>query len=307
MPPRRQNLKAPRMQFSAGVCASWCLGGLKAKAMNESAVKYGLIAGNGRFPFMVLESARERSLDMVVAAIKEETFPEIESCGYPVHWLGLGQLGKLIRVFQQAGVTNAIMAGQVKHVQIFGSSLPDLTMLKTLAGLKHKSSDALIGAVARVLEEAGIALLDSTEFLKPHMVPEGTLTRRGLNEHEQADLEFGRPVAHRIALMDIGQTLVVRDRAVVAVEAMEGTDAAVRRAGDLAGGRDLTVIKVSKPKQDMRFDVPVVGPSTIRNMIEAGATALVLDAHRTLLVDRRQLVQMADSNGIAIVGLPPIE
>jgi DUF1009 family protein len=275
--------------------------------MAGNVIRYGLIAGNGRFPFMVLESARERNLEMIVAAIKEETFPEIESCGYPVHWLGLGQLGKLIRVFRQAGVDKAIMAGQVKHVQIFGSSLPDLTMLKTLAGLKQKSADALIGAVAHVLEEAGIELLDSTEFLKPHLAPEGTLTRRGLNKHEQADLDFGRPVAHRIALMDVGQTIVVRDRAVVAVEAMEGTDATVRRAGELAGGKNLTVIKVSKPKQDMRFDVPVVGPPTIRNMIDAGATALVLDAYRTLLVDRHALVEMADGNDIAIQGLPPIE
>lgn len=275
--------------------------------MAGNVIRYGLIAGNGRFPFMVLESARERNLEMIVAAIKEETFPEIESCGYPVHWLGLGQLGKLIRVFRQAGVDKAIMAGQVKHVQIFGSSLPDLTMLKTLAGLKQKSTDALIGAVAHVLEEAGIELLDSTEFLKPHLAPEGTLTRRGLNKHEQADLDFGRPVAHRIALMDVGQTIVVRDRAVVAVEAMEGTDETVRRAGELAGGKHLTVIKVSKPKQDMRFDVPVVGPSTIRNMIDAGATALVLDAYRTLLVDRHALVEMADGNDIAIQGLPPIE
>ena len=272
-----------------------------------SEIKYGLIAGNGRFPFMVLESARERKLDMVVAAIKEETFPDIESCGYPVHWLGLGQLGKLIRVLRQAGVGKAIMAGQVKHVQIFGSSLPDLTMIKTLAGLKHKNTDALIGAVARVLEEAGIELIDSTEFLKPHLSPEGTLTRRGLSPHEQEDVEFGRPIAHRIALMDIGQTIVVRDRAVVAVEAMEGTDAAVRRAGELTGGKNLTVIKVSKPKQDMRFDVPVVGVPTIRNMSAAGATALVLDACRTLLLDRRQLVDTADGNGIAVVGLPPIE
>ncbi len=275
--------------------------------MSDGIIKYGLIAGNGKFPFMVLDSAHERNLDMIVAAIKEETSPEIESCGYPVHWLGLGQLGKLVRLFRQAGVSKAIMAGQVKHAQIFGSSLPDLTMLKLLAGLKHKNTDALIGAVARVLEESGIELLDSTEFLKPHMAPEGTLTRRGFNSHEQADVEFGRPVAHKIALMDIGQTIVVRDRAVVAVEAMEGTDATIRRAGELAGGKDLTVIKMSKPKQDMRFDVPVIGPSTIRSMIDAGATALVLDAGRTLLVDRRHLVEMADAEGVAIVGLPPIE
>ncbi len=256
---------------------------------------------------MVLDSARERGLDVVVAAIKEETFPEIERCGFPVHWLGLGQLGKLIRLFQQQGVTKAIMAGQVKHVQIFGSSLPDLTMIKLLAGLKHKTTDALIGAVAGVLEEAGIKLIDSTDFLDSHMAPQGALTRRKLDKREQADIEFGRPVAHRIALLDVGQTIVVRDRAVVAVEAMEGTDAAILRAGELVGHRDLTVIKVSKPKQDMRFDVPVVGPPTILSMVKAGATALVLDAGRTLLVDRPRLTESADENGIAIEALPPVE
>jgi DUF1009 family protein len=275
--------------------------------MADGQVRYGLIAGNGRFPFMVAESARARGMDMVIAAIKEETFPEIESCGYPVHWLGLGQLGKLIKVFQQAGVTKAIMAGQVRHVQIFGSSLPDLTMIKTLAGLKQKTTDALIGAVAGVLEESGIRLIDSTEFLAPHLAPEGTLTRRGLNKREKSDLEFGRPVAHRIALLDIGQTIVVRDRAVVAVEAMEGTDATILRAGQLAGQKELTVIKVSKPRQDMRFDVPVVGPSTVESMITAGATALVLDARRTLLVERAHLIETADSHDIALESLPPIE
>lgn len=275
--------------------------------MSEGNVKYGLIAGNGRFPFMILESARERNLDMIVAAVREEAFPEIETCGYPVHWLALGQLGKLIRLFREAGVSKAIMAGQVKHVQIFGSSLPDLTMLKLLAGLKHKSTDALIGAVAQVLAESGIELLDSTNFLKPHLAPEGKLTRRELNSREQADVDFGRPVAHSIALLDVGQTIVVRDRAVVAVEAMEGTDATILRAGALAGGKELTVIKVSKPKQDMRFDVPVIGPSTVRTMIDAGATALVLDAGRTLLIDRRRLVELADAKGIAIAGLPPLE
>lgn len=275
--------------------------------MTEGSIRYGLIAGNGRFPFMVLESARARGLDVVVAAINEETFPEIEACGYPVHWLGLGQLGKLIRVFQQHGVTEAVMAGQVKHIQIFGSSLPDLTMIKMLAGLKQKNTDALIGAVAGVLGEAGIKLIDSTDFLSPHLAQDGTLTRRGIDKRERADVEFGRPVAHRIALLDIGQTIVVRDRAVVAVEAMEGTDATILRAGELAGRKELTVIKVSKPKQDMRFDVPVIGPSTVLSMIKAGATALVLDARRTLLVDRAQLIETADGNGIAIEALPPIE
>jgi DUF1009 family protein len=248
--------------------------------------KYGLIAGNGRFPFLVLQSAREQNIDIVVAAIKEETFREIESCGYPVHWLGLGELGKLIKLFRTAGVRKAIMAGQVKHVQIFGSSFPDLTMIRMLASLKKKNTDSLIGGVARVLEESGISLVDSSLLLKPFMAPVGALTKRGLKSSEQADVEYGRPVAHRIAAMDIGQMIVVRDQAVVAVEAMEGTDAVIRRAGELANKKNLTVIKVSKPKQDMRFDIPVIGLTTIETMIASAPTALVIDAGRTLVFDR---------------------
>jgi hypothetical protein len=198
------------------------------------------------------------------------------------------------------------MAGQVKHIQIFGASLPDLTMIRLLSGLKQKNTNAIIGAVADILEEEGITLVDSTILLKSHMAGEGPLTRRGLNSREQADLEYGRPIAQRIAMMDIGQTIVVRDKAVVAVEAMEGTDAVVRRAADLVHKKHLTIIKVSKPGQDMRFDVPVIGLATIRNMIECGGTALILDAHRTLLFDKEELIDLADRNNMAIVGLPPL-
>ncbi len=275
--------------------------------MTNSSEKYGLIAGNGHFPFLVLQSARSQGIEMVVAAIKEETFPGIESFGYPVHWLGLGQLGKLITVFRDEGVRKAIMAGQVKHIQIFGSSLPDLTMIRMLASLKQKNTDAIIGAVARVLDESGIKLVDSTALLKPHMSAEGAMTRRGLNDHEKADADYGRPIAHRIAMMDIGQTIVVRDQAVVAIEAMEGTDEVIRRAGALADRKNLTVVKVSKPRQDMRFDVPVVGMPTIENMAAAGATALVLDAGRTLIMDKRDFLDLAERHGIAVVGMPPIE
>jgi DUF1009 family protein len=267
--------------------------------------KYGLIAGNGRFPFLVLQSAREQGIDITVAAIKEETFPEIETCGYPVHWLGLGELGKLIRLFQKANVQKAIMAGQVKHVQIFGSSFPDLTMIRMLAGLKQKNTNALIGGVARVLEESGISLVDSTLLLKPHLAVPGALTRRGLNAAESSDVDYGRPIAHRIASMDIGQTIIVRDCAVVAVEAMEGTDAVIARAGELVSKKNLTVIKVSKPKQDMRFDIPVVGISTLEIMVASGATALVIDAGRTLVFDRNQFVEKADAHKIAVVALEP--
>jgi hypothetical protein len=272
----------------------------------ETRERFGLIAGNGRFPLLVLQSARRQNIDIVVAAIKEETFPEIESCGFPVHWLGLGELGKLIKLFQESGVTKAIMAGQVKHVQIFGSAFPDLTMIRMLAGLKHKSTDSLIGGVAKVLEENSITLVDSTTLLKPHMASQGTLTRRGLNSSEQADVDFGRPIAQKIAAIDIGQTIVVRERAVVAVEAMEGTDAVIRRAGELGNKKDLTIIKVSKPKQDMRFDIPVIGMVTLNNMIACGATALVIDAQRTLIFDKEEVVEKANKNGIAIVALPPL-
>jgi UDP-2,3-diacylglucosamine hydrolase len=275
--------------------------------MPEGAIKFGLIAGNGQFPFLVLQSAREQNLDVVVAAIKEETFPEIEAQGYPVHWLGLGQLGKLIRVFQEAGVTQAIMAGQVRHVQIFSSSIPDLTMIRMLAGLRQRNTDALIGGIARILDEAGIRLVDSTLLLKPHMAPEGPVTRRDLNSHEKEDVEYGRPIAHKIAMLDIGQTIVIRDKAVVAVEAMEGTDAAIRRAASLANERKLTVIKVSKPKQDMRFDVPVVGIPTIETMAACGATALALDAHKTLIFDRGKFIDLADRSNISVVGFPAQE
>ncbi len=267
--------------------------------------KYGLIAGNGRFPFLVLQSARQQNIDVVVAAIKEETFPEIESCGFPVHWLGLGELGKLIKLFRKSGVRKAIMAGQVKHVQIFGSSFPDLTMIRMLAGLKKKNTDSLIGGVARVLEESGISLVDSSLLLKPFMAPMGTMTKRGLDSSEQADVEYGRPIAHRIASMDIGQMIAVRDQAVVAVEAMEGTDAVIRRAGELGNRKNLTVIKVSKPEQDMRFDIPVIGLATIETMIASGATALVIDAGRTLMFDREQLIEAANKHNIAIIGMEP--
>jgi UDP-2,3-diacylglucosamine hydrolase len=275
--------------------------------MPEGAEKFGLIAGNGQFPFLVLQSAREQNRDVVVAAIKEETSPEIEAQGYPVHWLGLGQLGKLIRVFRDAGVTRAIMAGQVKHIQIFSSSIPDLTMIRMLAGLRHRNTNALIGGIAKIMGEAGIQLVDSTLFLKPHMASEGPLTHRGLSSHEREDVAYGRPIAQSIARMDIGQTIVVRDKAVVAVEAMEGTDAAIRRAASLANERKLTVIKVSKPKQDMRFDVPVVGIPTIETMAACGATALVLDADKTLIFDREQFIGLADRNNIAVVGFPAQE
>jgi UDP-2,3-diacylglucosamine hydrolase len=275
--------------------------------MTDEKEPIGLIAGNGQFPLKVLQSARQQDIGIVVAAIKGETSREIDSFGYPVHWMGLGELGKLIRVFRASGVRKAMMAGQVKHAQIFGSSFPDLTMMRMLAGLKSRNTDSLIGGVSRILEESGISIVDSTVLLKPHLVPEGALTSRGLNASESADVDYGRPIARQIAAMDIGQTIVVRDRAVVAVEAMEGTDSVIRRAGNLANKQSLTVVKVSKPRQDMRFDIPVVGLPTVETMIASGATALVIDAMRTIVFDRKEMADAADRHDIAVVALPPME
>ena len=265
-------------------------------------MKYGLIAGNGRFPFLVLEGARREGVEMVVAAIKEETDPAIEGLASRVEWMSVGQLGRLISYFAREGVTHAIMAGQVKHVQIFSlSALPDLRMARLLARLAVRNTDSLIGAVADELARDGIALVDSTLFLGPFLPAPGVLTKRAPSAAEAGDIAYGLEVAREVARLDLGQTIVVKDRAVVAVEAMEGTDATIRRAGELARKPPLTVVKVAKPNQDMRFDVPVVGPATVRTMIEARATALSITAHKTLLIDRDEVVALADGARIAIV------
>ncbi len=227
-------------------------------------MKYGLIAGNGRFPFLVLEGARAQGVELAVAAISEETDRTIESFANSLAWVSVGQLGKLIKFFKQAGVTHVMMAGQVKHVQIFKlNALPDLRMAKMLARLKRRNTDALLGAVADELASEGIMLIDSTIFLQPMLAREGALTKREPNKNELADIEYGLHVAQELARLDLGQTIVVKNQAVVALEAMEGTDATIRRAADLVRGRPLTVIKVAKPNQDMRFDVPVIGLNTI--------------------------------------------
>jgi len=261
---------------------------------------WGLIAGNGRFPFLVLEGARSQGIEMAVIALKEEASPELEKIAKRLHWVSLGELSKTIELLQQEGVTQAVMAGQVKHNKIFSAIRPDWKLAKLLFSLPRKNTDALIGAVAHVLEDEGIRLVDSTIFLKP-LVPEpGVLTRRAPTEHEAEDIAYGIGVARQIAGMDIGQTVVISDRACVAVEAMEGTDETIARAARIAGGKPLVVVKVSKPGQDMRFDVPVVGLPTVEQMKTAGATALAVDAGRTLLFDREKLIELADASGIAI-------
>src|SRR3979490_2587739 len=254
-------------------------------------MKFGLIAGNGRFPFLVLEGARRAGASVAVAAIREETDPEIERLADRLTWVGIGQLGKMLRFFKAAGVDRAIMAGQVKHVQIFSRSIPDVRMLKMLLRLPRRNTVALIGAVAHELASEGIELLDSTYFLKDQLPQPGNLSKRKPDERERGDIEYGLEIASEIARLDLGQTIVVRERACVAIEAMEGTDAVIRRAGQLVRGR-LTVVKIAKPDQDMRFDVPVVGVPTIESMIESGATCLCLTAGKTLMFVRVALTQL---------------
>jgi len=265
-------------------------------------MKFGLIAGNGRFPFMVVEGARQSGAELVVAAIREETDPKIEQLVARVTWVGIGQLGRMIRFFKEEGVEKAIMAGQVKHVQIFSRAVPDARMLKVLLKLPRRNTDSLIGAIASELQSEGIELIDSTYFLSHNLPSSGTLTRRQPDKHERENIEYGLELAREIARLDLGQTIVVRGKACVAIEAMEGTDATIKRAGELVSGR-LTVVKLAKPNQDMRFDVPVVGVPTIEAMIEAGATCLCITAGKTLMFDPEQMIATADKNKIAIIAV----
>lgn len=240
---------------------------------------------------------------MVVAAIKEETFPEIEKHARTVHWMSLGQLGKLIKTFKSEGVSHAVMAGQVKHKQIFSSIVPDLKMIQLLASLATKNTDSLIGAVARVLENEGIHLVESTAFLQPLLPEPGVLTRRRPSDEESRDLDYGYQLARELGRLDVGQTVVVTERACVALEAMEGTDAVMERAASLVNGRPLRVVKLAKPGQDLRFDVPVIGPGTVRLMARLKISALAIEARKTLMIDREELIKEADERGISIVAV----
>ena len=282
-------------------------------------MKLGLIAGNGRFPFLLLEAARAHGDEVIVAAIKEETDPEMDAVaardqGVTVFWVSLGELSRLIETFRARGVTRAVMAGQVKHKQIFSSIRPDWRLAKLLLSLRTRNTDMLLGAVAKVLKDEGIELVSSTVYLEPLLAKPGQLTARAPSEEELKDIAYGRTVAKAIAGFDIGQTVVVAGQACVAVEAMEGTDAAIERAGNLmeslaADGdastlaRDLTVVKVAKPTQDMRFDVPVIGVHTIRKMQQARATCLAIETGRTLIFDADTVRSLADEAGIAIVAV----
>jgi DUF1009 family protein len=264
-------------------------------------MKFGLIAGNGKFPFMVVEGARQSGVPLVVAAIREETDPEMDQRAERVKWVGIGQLGRMIRFFKEEGVEKAIMAGQVKHVQIFSRAVPDARMLKVLLRLPRRNTDALIGAIASELQSEGIELVDSTCFLQDSLPKSGTLTRREPSRQEREDIEYGLEIAREIARLDLGQTIVVRGKACVAIEAMEGTDEAIRRAGQLVNGR-LTVVKVAKPDQDMRFDVPVIGTETLRVASEANVRAVAVEAGHTLLLEKAALIDLAERLKISLVG-----
>jgi len=272
-------------------------------------MKLGLIAGNGRFPFLVLDAARAMGHEVTVVAIKEEASREIEQAAatagpdVAVHWISLGQLGGWLKILKHAGVTRAVMAGQVKHTKIFGGIVPDMTALSVLTRLKARNTDAIIAAVADVMRDQGVELIDSTALLQPMLASEGVMTARHPTEDEEKDLAFGYRMADVIAGLDIGQTIAVKQQAVVAVEAMEGTDEAIARAGHLAGP-GVAIVKVAKPGQDMRFDVPVVGLATIQAMRLAGATLLSLDAGKALMFEREDMLASANEAGIAIVGRP---
>ena len=264
-------------------------------------MNYGLIAGNGQFPFLTVEGARRVGASLAVVAIKEETDPRIDESGFPVKWVGIGQLGKMISFFKEQQVEQALMCGQVKHVQIFSGAMPDMRMVKMLWKLPRRNTDSLIGGVADELDKEGIELIDSTTFVQDHLASRGVLSKRQPNEQELENIDYGLHIASEIARLDLGQTIVIRGKACVAIEAMEGTDATIRRAGELAKGK-LTVVKVAKPAQDMRFDVPVVGAPTIAAMIDAGATCLSVTAGKTLIFDRNEMLALADKNKISIAG-----
>jgi UDP-2,3-diacylglucosamine hydrolase len=279
--------------------------------MGANKERIGLIAGNGKFPLLLLDAARAQGHEVVVAALKEETFPEIESHGAAsVYWMSLGELSRLIDAFKKENVHRAFMAGQVKHKQIFSSIRPDWRLAKLLLSLGTRNTDSLLGAVAKVLEDEGIILENSTSFLEPLLAKAGVHTKRAPSEQEKKNFEYGRAVARHLAQYDIGQTVVIAETACVAVEAMEGTDAAIERAGQILASLDaqpstlsraLTVVKIAKPNQDMRFDVPVIGVKTIETMRKAGASCLALDAGQCLLLDGEAIAEAADQADITIV------
>jgi len=270
-------------------------------------MKYGIIAGNGRFPVIAHETARRQGDEAIAIAIREEASPDVERVAARCHWISLGELSKLITICQSEGITQIMMAGQVKHAKIFSAIRPDWRLVKLLAALGDKSTDSLIGAVAKVLADEGIHLVDSTILLKPLLAPSGKISARGPDGDEKKDIEYGRKLAHVLASADVGQSVAICEKACVALEAMEGTDAMLRRAASLVEGKRLTLVKASSRRRHLLFDVPVIGPGTIDTMVETNTTALAVDAGRTLLLDREELLAKAAAAKIAIIGMEPQE
>jgi DUF1009 family protein len=266
-------------------------------------MKYGIIAGNGRFPVLALETARKQGDEAIAIAINEEASPEVERAAARCHWISLGELSRLIEICKQEGITQIMMAGQVKHAKIFSSIRPDWRLIKVLAALPLKNTDSLIGAVQKVLLDEGISLVDSTLLLKPLLAGPGPITKRKFDSDEERDIEYGRRVAHALASLDLGQSVAIADRACVALEAMEGTDAMLRRAAGLVDGKRLSLVKASARRRHLLFDVPAIGPNTIDVMVETNTSALAVDAGRTLLLDRDELIAKANAAKIAIVGM----
>jgi DUF1009 family protein len=269
-------------------------------------MKYGIIAGNGRFPVIALETARKQGDQAVAIAIREEASPDVERAAVKCYWISLGELSRLIEICRSEGITQIMMAGQVKHAKIFSSIRPDWKLVKLLASLAQKNTDSLIGGIAKVLADEGIDLVDSTMLMKPLLATAGAMTKRKTDSDEGRNIEYGRKIAHALASLDLGQSVAIADRACVALEAMEGTDAMLRRAASLVEGKSLTLVKASSRRRHLLFDVPVIGPGTIDVMIETGTTALAVDAGRTLLLDKEELLSKANSARIAILGMEPL-
>ena len=270
-------------------------------------MKYAVIAGSGRFPIAALESARKQGDEAVAIAIREEAAGDVEQAAARCYWISLGELSRLIEICKSEGIGQVMMAGQVKHARIFSSIRPDWRLVKLLAALPRKNTDSLIGGVQKVLADEGIELVESTLLLKPLLAPAGPITKRKPDSEERRDLDYGRGIAHALASLDVGQSVAIADRACVALEAMEGTDAMLRRAASLVNGKRLALVKSSSRRRHLLFDVPVIGPGTIAAMIETGTTALAVDSGRTLMIDREEMISQADAARIAIVGVEPLE
>lgn len=270
-------------------------------------MKCVVLCGNGRFPLLALASARTLGNETVAIGIREEASPEIESHADRTHWISLGALSRLIEICKSEGATELMFCGQVKHAKIFSTIQPDWRLAKLLFSLRERNTDALIGGVAKILAAEGIQLADSTRLLKPLLASDGPMTLRKLDDAESKDIDYGRRIANVLAGADIGQSVAIAERSCVAVEAMEGTDAMLRRAATLVEGKPLRLVKVARRRGHLLFDVPVVGIATIQTMQETGTTALAVDAHRTLLLDRAEMLDRAASAGIAVVGYASVD